>query len=152
VANQQPQATAAKTRKGSLENASIAAKVDINWLTVGKKRKTNTNVPKDTVQVEQASKEAGGAAVDNGSKVEFLLCGFTTENLKSFPDNQALQNDPNIWIGDTGATTHRKKSDSGMVNIQKASESDAVTMGNKQVKATTKPFVTSMAMKSVGLD
>jgi Zn finger protein HypA/HybF involved in hydrogenase expression len=36
-----------------------------------------------------ASKEAGAAAVDNNSKVEFLLCGFTTENLKSFPDNQA---------------------------------------------------------------
>jgi hypothetical protein len=30
------------------------------------------------------------------------------------------------------------KSDSGMVNIQKTWESDAVMMGNKQVKATTK--------------
>jgi hypothetical protein len=85
-----------------------------------------------------ANKEAGGAAVDNSSKVEFLLCGFTTESLKSFPDNQALLNDPNIWIGDTGATTHMKKSESGMVNIRKASESDAVMMGNKQVEATTK--------------
>jgi hypothetical protein len=85
-----------------------------------------------------ANNETGGAAVDNGSKVEFLLCGFTKESPKSFPDNQALLNDPNIWIGDTGATTHMKKSDSGMVNIRKASESDAVTMGNKQVEATTK--------------
>jgi hypothetical protein len=85
-----------------------------------------------------ANKEAGGAAVDNGSKVKFLLCGFMTESLKTFPNNQALLNDPNIWIGDTGATTHMKKSDSGMVNIWKASESDAVMMGNKQVKATTK--------------
>jgi hypothetical protein len=85
-----------------------------------------------------ANEEAGGGAVDNGSKVEFLLCGFTTESLKTFPDNQALLNDPNTWIGDTGATTHMKKSDSGMVNIQKASESDAVTMGNKQVEVTTK--------------
>jgi hypothetical protein len=49
-----------------------------------------------------------------------------------------MLNDPNIWIGDTGATTHMKKSDSGIVTIQKASESNAVMMGNKQLEATTK--------------
>jgi hypothetical protein len=86
----------------------------------------------------ETNNETGQAAVDNGRRVEFLLCGMSKEDVKTFPDSKALINDPNIWIGDTGATTHMKKSDSGMTNIRSATKSDAVTMGNKQVEATTK--------------
>jgi hypothetical protein len=43
--------------------------------------------------------ERGMAAID-GSRCEILLCSIT------FPKKQALLNDKNIWIGDTGATQH----------------------------------------------
>jgi hypothetical protein len=78
------------------------------------------------------SGEQGTAATDGtGSKVEFLFCSM------SFPTDQQILNDPNVWIGDTGATVHMTPYQNGITNIRKGSKNDAVTMGNKQVEEAT---------------
>ena len=56
--------------------------------------------------------EPGAAAVDGGhSHCEFLLCSMT------FPQKQELLSDPNMWIGDIGATQHMMAFKKGMTNI-----------------------------------
>jgi Zinc knuckle len=67
--------------------------------------------------------EKGAAAMDStgdssGSNVEFLLFGMT------FPMTQQLLSDPNVWIGDTGATTHMTPHADGLVNLRAAKTSD----------------------------
>jgi len=70
------------------------------------------------------SAETAASAVDNGSRVEFLLCGMT------FPTDQAILMDPNVWIADTAATVHNTPHMDGMTNLRDAEKSDAITMGN----------------------
>jgi hypothetical protein len=48
----------------------------------------------------------------------------------TFPGDSALLNDPNIWIGVTGATTHQTCHDIGLVNENEANKNDAIIMGN----------------------
>jgi hypothetical protein len=47
-----------------------------------------------------------------------------------FPKVQALLEDPNIWIGDTGASTHSTSHKRGMTNVRKADASDNIQVGN----------------------
>jgi hypothetical protein len=78
------------------------------------------------------SGEQGTAAADGtGSKVEFLFCSM------SIPADQQILNDPNVWIGDAGATVHMTPCKNGIANIRKGSKNDAVTVGNKQVEEAT---------------
>jgi hypothetical protein len=55
----------------------------------------------------------------------------------SFPTDQQILNDPNVWIGDTGAAVHMTPCKNGITNIRKGSKNDAATMGNKQVEEAT---------------
>jgi hypothetical protein len=76
--------------------------------------------------------ETAAAALDNGNKVEFLLCGMC------FTNNAELLNNPNIWIADTAATVHSTPHNVGFKNTKEASKMDTVTMGNgADVGATT---------------
>jgi hypothetical protein len=52
-----------------------------------------------------------------------------------FPKTQKWLEDPNIWVGDTGATVHMTPHRQGMTNLKTASGQDAVTMGNGQSKS-----------------
>jgi hypothetical protein len=72
----------------------------------------------------KVKEETSASAVDSGSKVEFLLCGVT------FPTDQAILLDPNVWIADTAATVHNMPHSVGMTNLCDADKSDAITMGN----------------------
>jgi hypothetical protein len=76
----------------------------------------------------KSSKETGAVSADVGgnNQVEFLFCRLPM----TFPGDSALLNDPNVWIGNTGATTHQTCHDIGLVNEKKASKNDASTMGN----------------------
>ena len=60
--------------------------------------------------------ETSASAVDGGSKVEFLLCGMT------FPDDQAILTDPNVWIADTAATVHNTPHSLGMTYLRDADQ------------------------------
>ena len=75
--------------------------------------------------------EQGAAAVETGSRVELLLCTM------DFQTEIELLNDPDVWIGDTGATVHMSPHKGGMTNVRQGSKEDAVTMGNKQVEQAT---------------
>jgi hypothetical protein len=71
--------------------------------------------------------EKANAAVDNnngGRTVEFLLCGVT------FPWQQDLLDDPNVWIADSAATVHSTPHSISLSNVKEAKGSDAITMGN----------------------
>jgi hypothetical protein len=46
----------------------------------------------------------------------------------TFPGDSALLNDPNVWIGDTGGTTHQSCHDIGLVNEKEANENNAIIM------------------------
>jgi hypothetical protein len=59
-------------------------------------------------------------------QVEFLLCRM----LMKFPGDCAILNDLNVWIGDTGATTHQTCHDIGLVNEKAANDNDAIIVGN----------------------
>lgn len=76
----------------------------------------------------KVASEQGAAMVESGSRMEFLLCGVC------FPTVPELLKDPNVWIGDTGATVHMSPHKVGMTNVRQGSKQDAVTMGNKQVE------------------
>ena len=84
---------------------------------------------------EKKPSETGAAGVDGGSNegVEILLMAKDVE--KTFPDVAELLKDPNIWIGDTGASTHVTNNANGMLNLR--NDSGGITMGNAKVEQAT---------------
>jgi hypothetical protein len=76
----------------------------------------------------KSSKETGAVSADvaQSNQVEFLLCGLHM----TFPADSAILNDLNVWIGDTGATTHQTCHDTGLVNEKAANNDDAIIVGN----------------------
>lgn len=48
----------------------------------------------------------------------------------TFPKSIDLLRDPNVWVGDTGATTHSTPFKAGMMNKRKANAEDNVTVGS----------------------
>jgi hypothetical protein len=45
-----------------------------------------------------------------------------------FPKNQKFRDNPNMWIGDTGACVHMTPHRGGMHHVKKAEQVDAITM------------------------
>ena len=74
----------------------------------------------------------------SNKSAEFLLyagmeCGLTsTKNL--FPDSYDLLQMPEIWIGDTAATTDVTPHQMGMTEVAGPQDDIHVVMGNKQVE------------------
>ena len=86
----------------------------------------------------QRNQESAAAGIDQGtstsqesrSRVEFLLC---VTNI-AFPGYQDLLKDPNVWIGDTGCSSHMTPYKHGL-NMQKTSSSEGgFKMGNGLVE------------------
>jgi hypothetical protein len=75
--------------------------------------------------------EKGSAAVDGSDIVEFVL---TSKDVMAVPEVQELLDDPNIWIGDSGATVHMTPHRQGLINTRTAKQNESVTMGNKMVE------------------
>jgi hypothetical protein len=61
---------------------------------------------------------------EQAAGVEILLAALT------FPHQLAFLEDPNMWIGDTAATSNSTPHDIGMCDIHKPKASDSITMGN----------------------
>jgi hypothetical protein len=74
--------------------------------------------------------ETGVAAKETRSKVEYLLTAM------EFPKNQKMLDNPNVWIGDTGASVHMTPGRGGMHHVEKAGQGDAITMGNGKSEDT----------------
>jgi hypothetical protein len=72
----------------------------------------------------KTSTEVGATARDTGNHLEFLLCSIT------FPQNQDLLLDPNVWIADTAATVHTSAHKEGFHTLEQATAADSITMGN----------------------
>jgi hypothetical protein len=68
--------------------------------------------------------ETGAVATETGNKVEYLLMAM------EFPTDQKFLDNPNVWIGDTGASVHMSPYRSGMHDLKKAKSVDAITMAN----------------------
>jgi hypothetical protein len=86
---------------------------------------SNTNKRPAWFKPRTDENETGATAKETGSKVEYLL------NAMEFPKNQKFLDNPNVWIGDTGASVHHMTPHrSGMHNVKKAKHVDAITMGN----------------------
>jgi hypothetical protein len=64
--------------------------------------------------------------VNDDSYLKFLLGAM------AFPTTQKWLENPNAWVGDTGATVNMSPHSQGMENMKEANSSDAVTMGNGQ--------------------
>ena len=71
-----------------------------------------------------------GAAAHDGRVCELMLCAMT------IPTTQAMLSNPNIWIGDTGATQHMTAHTKGMTNLRKDSSDAGVRMGNGNIGTT----------------
>jgi hypothetical protein len=48
----------------------------------------------------------------------------------TFPTNQAILSDPNVWIADKAATVHTTPHSQGMKYKKEATADDAITVGN----------------------
>jgi hypothetical protein len=68
--------------------------------------------------------ETGAVANETGNKVEYLLMAMEFRTDQKFLDN------PNVWIGDTGASVHMSPHRGGMHDVKKAKSVDAITMAN----------------------
>jgi hypothetical protein len=69
--------------------------------------------------------ETGATANEmTGNKVEYLLMAMEFLTDQKFLDN------PNVWIGDTGASVHMTPHRGGMYDVKKANPVDAITMAN----------------------
>jgi hypothetical protein len=76
--------------------------------------------------------ETGATANEmTGNKVEYL---FMTMEL---PTDQKFLDNPNVWIGDTGASVHMTPHRGGMHDVKKAKSVDAITMGNGKSEDAT---------------
>jgi hypothetical protein len=69
--------------------------------------------------------EKGSAAVDGSDIVEFIL---PSADVMAFPEVQELLDDPNIWIGDSGATVHMTPHHQGLVNTREGKPNESVTI------------------------
>ena len=85
--------------------------------------------------------EAGLSSGD-GLEVEYLLTGQDgwdhgeVGNI-SFPTSHKMLADPNVWIADTGATTHSILHQIRMSSCRQGGEKDSITLGNgKSVQAS----------------
>jgi hypothetical protein len=71
------------------------------------------------------NKEQVSAATGRSTAPELLLCGLT------LPNSQKILDDPNVWIGDTAATTHSTPHTLlGRYDMRKSTAKDSVTMVN----------------------
>jgi hypothetical protein len=73
----------------------------------------------------------GATAKETGSKVEYLFMAM------EFPKNHKFLDNPNVWIGDMGASVHITPHRGGMHHIKKAGQVDAITMGNGKSEDAT---------------
>jgi hypothetical protein len=75
--------------------------------------------------------EQGQASLDHGGDdcngYELMMCQLT------FAQHKDLLHDPNIWLGNSGASSHSTAYQNGMVNMTDASSSDGIVVGNNQV-------------------
>ena len=55
--------------------------------------------------------------INQSNGTEYLLMGLTTDDKMEFVQNSSLLKDPNIFIGDTGATCDSTNSDIGLVDV-----------------------------------
>ena len=92
------------------------------WEKEGNKAKRPTGYK--TAKERGTGSEKAASAVDGNGKTEFLLCALT------FPEEQGLLDDPNVWIADTAATVHMTPYRNGISNVRKATGADSITMGN----------------------
>jgi hypothetical protein len=81
------------------------------------------------------SGEQAHANMDYGNDdcYELLMCQVGKQDKMTFPKVKALLEDPNIWIGDTGASTHSTSHKKGMVNLRRADSTDNIQVGNSEV-------------------
>jgi gag-polypeptide of LTR copia-type len=81
------------------------------------------------------SEEQGQVSIESNScnGYELLLCQI--DRPFSFPQHLDLLRDPNIWIGDTGASTHSTPHMHGLINMQAADKSDGIRIGNNQINS-----------------
>jgi hypothetical protein len=78
---------------------------------------------KDKDNKNETNNEQVNANVNDGSRVEYLFL----ESEMTFPNTQAILDNPNVWIADTGATVHTSPSDKGMT------EGDAATAAQNSI-------------------
>ena len=97
------------------------------------KRPPNFRVP------NQVAQNRGN---DDDDNVEYLLATindgveYALEDIK-FPSVHKLLKDPNVWIADTGATTHSSPHDEGMTDVVKLKDGSGITTA-KGVAASAK--------------
>jgi hypothetical protein len=78
-----------------------------------------------------AGDEQGQASLDHGGDgcngYELMMCQLT------FAQHKDLLHDSNIWLGDSGASSHSTAYQHGMTNMVDATSSDGIVVGNNQV-------------------
>jgi hypothetical protein len=67
----------------------------------------------------------------DGPKDELLLNAIDEPSM-SFPNNQGLLHDPNIWIADSAASMHMTPFEEGMINV-KNNKRGGITVGSGEV-------------------
>ena len=71
---------------------------------------------------------------DDEDEVDREICCAGMAKEMEFPAIQSLLTDPNVWIADTGATTHMTPFRVGMVDVKKQHDEKGITMGNNKTE------------------
>ena len=71
---------------------------------------------------------------DEEDEVNREICCAGMDKEMEFPAIQSLLTDPNVWIADTGATTHMTPFRVGMVDVKKQHDEKGITMGNNKTE------------------
>ena len=75
---------------------------------------------------KDGTNETGTTAAEGG--IECLLNAVQGD--MSFPTTQKFLNDPNVWIGNRGASVHMTPHKTRIMDLKNAGFRDAITMGN----------------------
>jgi hypothetical protein len=97
------------------------------------KQRYNQNKPwkgYQTNKKEETERAAIGKQNQEQKKkgVEYILPGV--DQSMTFCNHTKMLMDPNLWIGDTGATIHSTPYDIGGINLRPAGRMDGITVGN----------------------
>ena len=75
------------------------------------------------------AKEAGAMCIEVLlSSID--MCVPCVDSIREFPENFDILKDKNIWIGDTGATTHLTFCDEGLTSVLDVNQREAIIVGN----------------------
>jgi Arginine methyltransferase-interacting protein, contains RING Zn-finger len=116
--------TGGREEAGAVGVETLLGNLDIDLLDAFNENEHDESVILDSLPEWVVEATEVGAAVGDGEWATL------SEELTTLPDSFELLKDPEIWIGDSGASRHSTFSPIGFYNRRSGDEDDRITVGN----------------------